>query len=84
LSIIAFSKVLSNNPLAKLRMIGSGPLLGLCRDLAHALGLENSVTFLGECSHKQVVEELLKSRAFIQHLIQALDGVETAKERLLQ
>ena len=74
LSILAFSFVVRQCPDARLRMIGSGPLLGPCQDIVRALGLTDSVVFLEECSHQQVVDEMSFSRAFLQHSIQASDG----------
>ncbi len=74
LNIVAFAKVVAEHPEARLRMIGSGPLLGICKDLVFTLGLSDSVKFLGECTHDQVKEEMLKARAYIQHSIQASDG----------
>jgi len=74
LSILAFASVVNKFPDAKLRMIGSGPLLGPCQDLVQALGLCDSVVLLGACSHKKVVEEMSSARAFVQHSIKSSDG----------
>jgi colanic acid/amylovoran biosynthesis glycosyltransferase len=74
LTILAFAQLAKNVPEARLRMIGEGPLLGPCQDLAHALGIQESVTFLGAQSHDRVREEMQQARAFIQHSVQALNG----------
>lgn len=74
LTIMAFSKVLEEVPDAHLSMIGDGQLLGVCKDLANALGIQDSVTFHGSQSHGRVAEEMQSARAFIQHSIEASDG----------
>jgi glycosyltransferase involved in cell wall biosynthesis len=46
--IHAFSTVVAKSPLAHLKIVGSGPLLKPCQELAVALGLKDRITFLGE------------------------------------
>ena len=55
-------------------MVGDGPLLTPCRDLARGLGIESSVAFLGAQSHHVVRDEMLAARAFVQHSIEASSG----------
>ena len=43
LTITAFARVVAECPEARLRVIGDGQLLGVCRDLAAALGVEHAV-----------------------------------------
>jgi colanic acid/amylovoran biosynthesis glycosyltransferase len=74
LTILAFAQVLKAVTEARLRMIGEGPLLGPCQDLVHALGIQESVTFLGAQSHERVCQEMQQARAFVQHSVQALNG----------
>lgn len=74
LTLLAFADVYRSHPDSRLRMIGDGPLLGPCRTMATALGLRDAVTFLGPQPHEVVQEEMRKSRAFVQHSIEAADG----------
>jgi glycosyltransferase involved in cell wall biosynthesis len=74
LTILAFSKVLEQEPGARLEMVGTGPLLGSCVDLTIALGIEQAITFHGALPHEQVVNILTGARAFVQHSVVAQDG----------
>ncbi len=74
LTLIAFAEAFRGLPEMRLRMIGDGPLMGACRDLAHVLGVGSAVTFLGEQSHDVVRDELRRSRAFVQHSVVARTG----------
>ena len=74
LTILAFAEVLKQFPEAKLRMIGTGPLWGACRDLIGALGLQGAVTLLGAQPHETVMQEMRQARCFVQHSVEASDG----------
>jgi colanic acid/amylovoran biosynthesis glycosyltransferase len=74
LTLVAFSQVQSKCDDARLRLIGDGPLLGVCRDLAKALAIEHAVTFLGSQSQCVVQHEMRRARAFVQHSIMASSG----------
>jgi colanic acid/amylovoran biosynthesis glycosyltransferase len=74
LTIAAFATVHRTQPEARLRMIGDGRLLGVCRDLAQGLGVGEAVTFLGSQPHEVVTEEMQGARAFVQHSVVASDG----------
>lgn len=74
LTLLAFAKAFRQEPAARLRMIGEGPLLGPCRDLARVLGVDDAVTFLGAQPHDTVAQEMRSARAFVQHSIQSSDG----------
>jgi glycosyltransferase involved in cell wall biosynthesis len=74
LTILAFADVYQRNPLARLRMIGDGPLFGPCVDLVAALGLTDVVTFLGARGHDVIREEMRQARCFVQHSLQAANG----------
>ncbi len=74
LSILAFERVAGGISNAKLTMIGDGPLLGTCKDLVRALKLDNQIVFKGAQPHSAVLEEMLSSRAFIQHSVTAQNG----------
>ncbi len=74
LTLLAFAEVVRQVPEAKLRMVGEGPLHGLCRDLTTALKIADAVTFLGAQPHDVVAEEMRNARAFVQHSIEASNG----------
>jgi glycosyltransferase involved in cell wall biosynthesis len=56
------------------RLVGDGKLFDACRSLARALRVEDRVDFLGPLSHRDVAEELQRSRALVQHSIVAPSG----------
>ncbi|MAZ72130.1 MAG: hypothetical protein CMC70_03190 [Flavobacteriaceae bacterium] len=72
--LLAFSKVLKEFPDAKLVCAGDGPLLDSSKDLAHAMGVEGSVDFVGRINHTIYQEYLRNSIAYVQHSIEAIDG----------
>ena len=74
LTITAFNQVLGTHPETRLIMIGDGPLLESCKQLAQALAITGAVEFRGACSHRQVAEELRLARAFVQHSIKTSYG----------
>ena len=74
LTLLAFARVLEQVPQATLKIIGEGPLRGVCQDLIEALGLSGSVTLLGAQSHDVVQREMAMARGFVQHSLQAADG----------
>lgn len=74
LTVLAFAEVLRQHPDALLTMIGSGPLLGPCRQLATVMGIADRIVFLGQQDHVRVAEEMRGARAFVQHSVQASDG----------
>lgn len=74
LTILAFAKVVEKEPSARLRVIGDGPLRGLCEQLVGALKLNEVVTFLGAQGHSVVQQEMGRARCFAQHSVRAQDG----------
>lgn len=74
LMLLAFAMVYRQNPLARLRIIGDGHLIGVVQDMIVALGLEESVVMLGPQSHDVVREEMQRARAFVQHSVVAVSG----------
>lgn len=74
LTLYAFAEVIRRVPDARLRMIGDGPLLPACRDLAIAAQISDHVEFLGAQPHDRVAVEFRRSRSFVQHSVQASDG----------
>ncbi|MBI81835.1 MAG: glycosyl transferase family 1 [Planctomycetaceae bacterium] len=74
LTIGAFKHVLNTVPQARLRMIGSGPLLKSCQELTRNLDIADAVAFLGTQTHQAVQQELRKARCFVQHSTIAPNG----------
>ena len=74
LTIASFARVVKECPQARLRLIGDGLLLGVCRDLTAALGIEHAVTFLGAQPHDIVEREMRQARALVQHSVTASNG----------
>ena len=71
ITLLAFQQVIRELPNARLRMIGDGPLLGACMDLARALDVAGATTFLGVQPPNVVREEMRCARCFVQHSITA-------------
>jgi colanic acid/amylovoran biosynthesis glycosyltransferase len=74
LTLASFARVVAECPTARLRLIGDGVLLGVCRDLAAALGIDHAVTFLGAQPHEIVAQEMRQARALVQHSVTASNG----------
>lgn len=74
LALLAFQKLLTTYPAARLRMIGEGPLLPVCQEIAKALGIQSQVDFLGVQPPEVVKKEMEHAIAFVQHSITAADG----------
>ncbi|MDJ0556882.1 MAG: glycosyltransferase [Microcoleaceae cyanobacterium MO_207.B10] len=74
LSILAFKKVVEACHDARLIMVGDGPLLESCQQLARALEISSSIDFLGVKQHSEIIDIMHSGRAFIQHSIRTSDG----------
>jgi len=74
LTLLAFTKVLESIPEARLVMIGNGPLLNVCMDIAEVFNVAHAIEFMGSCTPKQVANTLLRGRAFVQHSKKSRDG----------
>jgi len=74
LTLRAFAEVRRAVPHAELRMVGDGPLLRVCRQVARELGITAAVTFLGAQPQAVVQEEMRRARCFVQHSIESPSG----------
>ena len=74
LLVVAMSRVVRACPDARLTVIGSGPLLDPCRNLARALQVDHAVTFAGAMAHDAVARQMREARAFVQHSITTPEG----------
>jgi glycosyltransferase involved in cell wall biosynthesis len=55
-------------------MVGDGPLLKTCQELARKLTIDNQVQFAGVHTRRSVAKLLRLSRAFVQHSVTAGNG----------
>jgi colanic acid/amylovoran biosynthesis glycosyltransferase len=74
LAILAFERALRQCPDIRLSLVGDGPLLDCCKQIVHALRLENAVEFLGVVSHDSVPGLMQRCRGFVQHSVTAPSG----------
>jgi colanic acid/amylovoran biosynthesis glycosyltransferase len=74
LTLLAFYKVHEQFPDARLVMIGEGPLREACIQMARALSIEDAVEFPGVQPPEDIVRQLRRARAFVQHSIVPTDG----------
>ncbi len=74
LTLLAFAEVLRHRPDARLRLIGDGPLMSVCRDIVAALGLDHAVALLGSQPHDVIRDEMSRARCFVQHSVVADNG----------
>lgn len=74
LTLLAFSKIVSTCPEARLIMVGDGPLWDCCKQLAAALGISESVEFTGAVCHERVQALMTGARAFVQHSVRTTYG----------
>lgn len=73
-TLLAFAEVARAHPEARLVMVGEGPLLEVCEQLARAMGLGGSVVFPGARSHAEAAALLRGARAFVQHSSRSRSG----------
>jgi glycosyltransferase involved in cell wall biosynthesis len=74
LTIEAFALAHRVDPAARLRMVGDGPLLEKCRELAKQLLPADAVTLLGTQPHAAIEAEMRRARCFVQHSVEAESG----------
>ena len=74
LTILAFKKVVTTFPSAKLIMVGDGELFESCKKLARELLLDKHIGFTGVLSPIEINRLMNKSIAFVQHSIVAENG----------
>ena len=73
-TVRAFAAAAARWPALRLQMVGDGPRLERCRELARELGVESRVDFLGACSHSDIAALLGRARVFMQHSVTASGG----------
>jgi len=74
LTLDAFRRVLVEYPDLKLTMVGDGPLLPVCKNLANAWGIKDKVQFTGAVTHEKVIQFMEASFCFVQHSLTADNG----------
>lgn len=73
-SLLAFSRLVREEPGVSLEIIGDGPQKGACLQLCRALEIESNVTFSGAREHSYVLTAMASADCFIQHSVRAPDG----------
>lgn len=73
-TIKAFKSVIEQYPDAILLMIGDGPLLNTCKNLAKIWGIEKNIIFKGVQTPEEIRTLFCNSLAFVQHSIVAENG----------
>jgi colanic acid/amylovoran biosynthesis glycosyltransferase len=74
LTVLAFAQVLRECPEAELIMIGEGPLLEACKQLAYGLNVQSKIQFVGNQDRSQAAKVLKQARAFVQHSLTTTYG----------
>jgi colanic acid/amylovoran biosynthesis glycosyltransferase len=73
LTLMAFAKIATEVPNASLVMVGEGPLLEVCKNLAMVWKLDNRVSFPGAVLHEGILPLMEQACAFVQHSITTSD-----------
>ncbi|WP_290712613.1 glycosyltransferase [Flavihumibacter sp. CACIAM 22H1] len=73
-TIKAFYQVVQKYPGTKLHMVGAGPLLDTCVELAASLGISEAIQFHGVQSPDKIAALMQEVTAFVQHSVTASDG----------
>lgn len=74
LTLLAFRKALEEIPEARLTMVGDGPLLAVCKELANALDICDAIDFRGELEPAEVANLMRVMRGFVQHSVTSQGG----------
>ena len=74
LTILAFQKVLQVHPQLKLKMIGTGELFDVSKNLVKSLGLETNILLLGGLERTEIIKHLSTAFAYVQHSVVADNG----------
>jgi len=74
LTILAFQKVLQQQPQLHLKMIGDGELYEVSNNLIKSLGLEQYITLLGGLERQEIINHLQTGFLFVQHSLVAANG----------
>ena len=75
-TIESFARVVREEPEARLRIVGDGPLRGDLEGLSARLGVGRAVEFLGELSPDDTLREISRASLLVQHNVRAPDGSE--------
>ena len=72
--IRGFAGASAAHPGARLEMLGDGPMLPACRELAATLGVSEKVIFHGVCDHDFVRARLQAAQVLLMHCVTARSG----------
>jgi glycosyltransferase involved in cell wall biosynthesis len=70
----AFARCVEEVPDCELRIIGDGPMLPQCQELAATLKLGEKVSFLGSQPNERVKQEMRSASVFVQHSVTTDDS----------
>jgi|TARA_R110002020_G_scaffold47754_9_gene136238 colanic acid/amylovoran biosynthesis glycosyltransferase len=73
-TLAAFLEAAGNHPEARLDLVGDGPLMAACRELAATSPQGSQVTFHGNQPHEKVRELMRTASVFLQHSVTAPNG----------
>jgi len=73
-TIQAFVRAVADYPDATLEMLGDGPLLQDCRQLASDLGVGARISFRGAQNHSEVRRAIRSAEVFLQHSVTSAKG----------
>ena len=74
LLLLAFKKVIGQNPELRLKIIGDGELYGITKNMIKSLGLEKQVFLLGGLERPEIIKQMKTAFVFVQHSIVAHNG----------
>lgn len=74
LTVQAFCRVAQDHPGSMLEMIGEGPMLEGCLQLAQASGMGDRILFHGQQPHAFVRSRMAEATVFLQHSVTGNDG----------
>ncbi|QDT05885.1 GDP-mannose-dependent alpha-(1-6)-phosphatidylinositol monomannoside mannosyltransferase [Rubripirellula lacrimiformis] len=74
LTVRAFASVADRESQSTLTMIGDGPMLTQCQELARTLGVAERIHFVGVKTAPEVKQAMMESSIFVQHSAIAADG----------
>lgn len=74
ITVRAFAEVSKKYPKLRLEMIGDGPLLDNCKQVAISLGVADKIYFPGALSHEVIQEKLSRAIIFLLHSVTTKGG----------
>ena len=73
-TVRSFARMARAHPSARLEMVGDGPMLASCRELAASMGVADRVLLHGAREHAFVVDLLARAHIYAQHSVTDNEG----------